>query len=247
MYRCLSCSGLPHLCLKCCLETHQRNPFHKIQEWKDGFFQTTHLRNLGFKLLLGHNGNPCPQYSGDDPQPFDFRFYTDEEILLVDVTGVQIHEVGWCNCSNHLTKPYQLLQSGLFPATMKSPQTAFSFQLLDGFYLDVMECHTSAMSVYAKLRHLTDNVNPESVPVIYFFITSIEDQEANFFILFKKDRYRELMTASRQWNDIHARKWAGFGHDEDSVPGEGDLAIFCTSCPQPGVNLQEGWEDDPLK
>ncbi len=55
------------------------------------------------------------------------------------------------------------------------------------------------------------------------------------------------MTASRQWNDIHARKWAGFGHDLDQQPGEGHLALFCTTCPQPGINLPENWKDDPIK
>ena len=29
-----------------------------------------------------------------------------------------------------------------------------------------------------------------------------------------------------------------------SVPA-GGLALFCTACPQPGVNLLENWEDDP--
>lgn len=55
------------------------------------------------------------------------------------------------------------------------------------------------------------------------------------------------MTASRQWNDIQSRKWAGFGHDRDRVPGEGDLALFCAACPQPGINLPNNWKDDPVK
>lgn len=172
-YRCVSCSGLPHFCLACCLQAHGRNPFHKVQQWKDGFFQTTPLRNMGFKLLLGHNGNPCPRSVGDGLLPTNFKTYDDQEVLLVDVMGVQLHEVQWCNCYNRLEPAFQLIQSGLFPATLKSPATAFSFALLDGFYFDVMECHTSAMAVYAKLRHLTNNIDPDSVPVSssYVFAT----------------------------------------------------------------------------
>ena len=54
------------------------------------------------------------------------------------------------------------------------------------------------------------------------------------------------MTASRQWNNIQARKWAGFGHDTDQEPQEGDLSIFCAPCPQPGINLPVGWKAEQI-
>ena len=38
-------------------------------------------------------------------------------------------------------------------------------------------------------------------------------------------------------------KRSGFGH-KDEKPGEGELAMFCAVCPQPGINLPENWEDD---
>jgi hypothetical protein len=50
---------------------------------------------------------------------------------------------------------------------------------------------------------------------------------------------------SRLWWDLHARKQFGFGHETDKMPGIGDLATFCPTCPQPGINLPVGWEDDP--
>ena len=36
----------------------------------------------------------------------------------------------------------------------------------------------------------------------------------------------------------------GFAHN-DIVPGVGDLAEFCPACPQPGINLPVGWENNP--
>jgi hypothetical protein len=45
------------------------------------------------------------------------------------------------------------------------------------------------------------------------------------------------MTISRQWHDLLLRKRFGFGHDLDSSPGHGDLALFCPACPQPGINI----------
>jgi hypothetical protein len=57
-----------------------------------------------------------------------------------------------------------------------------------------------------------------------------------------KNRYRELMRVSRQWRDLLTRKRFGFGHDTDRIPAAGDLALFCPACPQPGINLPDGWQ-----
>jgi hypothetical protein len=60
-----------------------------------------------------------------------------------------------------------------------------------------------------------------------------------------QDRYRELMIKSREWRDLLLRKHFGFGHDLDSKPGNGQLALFCPACPQPGINLPAPRSDDP--
>ncbi|KAI5987002.1 hypothetical protein EDC04DRAFT_2873478 [Pisolithus marmoratus] len=106
-----------------------------------------------------------------------------------------------------------LLRQRLFPATISKPKTAFTFDVLDHFLIDALECKTSAMSFYQKLKRFTDNAFPERVP----------------------DRYRELMRVSQL-------KWFGFGHDTEQDPGDGGLALFCTACPQPGLNLPADWK-----
>lgn len=241
-YRCLSCMGHPRFCHSCCHKVHQRDPFHKIQHYEDGYFRTVPMRSIGFRINLGHNGNECPADVGPGFLPVDFKWFQDDDMVFVDVTGIQRHHVRWCNCYNHLPKTQQLIQSGYFPSTWRSPQTAFTFQVLDGFYLDVMECHVAAMSVFEKLRRLTDSVDPESVPVSVTssFLNYISNNGL-------QNRYRELMTASREWNDLHNRKRAGFGHDTDQKPGDGDLAIFCSICPQPGINIPDDWKEDPQR
>ena len=50
------------------------------------------------------------------------------------------------------------------------------------------------------------------------------------------------MRASRLWRDLMNCKWWGFGHEKEAQPGPGDLASFCPSCPQPGVNMPLAWE-----
>jgi hypothetical protein len=56
-----------------------------------------------------------------------------------------------------------------------------------------------------------------------------------------------LMRVSRQWRDLLARKRFGYGHEVDKSPGNGDLALFCPACPQPGINLPPNWLEDPDK
>ncbi|KAI6008512.1 hypothetical protein EDC04DRAFT_2610915 [Pisolithus marmoratus] len=106
----------------------------------------------------------------------------------------------------------------LFPASISKPKTAFTFTVLDHFLIDALECKTSAMSFYQKLKRFTNNAFPE------------------------RDRYRELMRVSQLWRDLKHRKWFGFGHDMEQDPGDGGLALFCPACPQPGVNLPADWK-----
>jgi len=51
------------------------------------------------------------------------------------------------------------------------------------------------------------------------------------------------MRVSRQWRDLKHRKWHGFGHDTGRDPSNGGLALFCPTCPQPGVNIPDNWKN----
>src|SRR5882724_13503973 len=59
-----------------------------------------------------------------------------------------------------------------------------------------------------------------------------------------QNHYRELLCVSQQWQNLKALKMFGFGHGQSRDPGPGDLALFCPACPQPGIDLPEGWEYD---
>jgi hypothetical protein len=53
----------------------------------------------------------------------------------------------------------------LFPASHQRPETAFTFDALDHFYIDAMECKTAASSFIKKICRLTNNAFPHTVPV----------------------------------------------------------------------------------
>lgn len=38
---------------------------------------------------------------------------------------------------------------------------------------------------------------------------------------------------------------SGFSYDIGKVHSPGDLAIFCPTCLQPGINLKDDWQSDP--
>ncbi|KAG2099268.1 uncharacterized protein F5147DRAFT_747293 [Suillus discolor] len=206
VYRCHDCLGEPLFCLKCCRDEHRRLPFHKIGKWNGGFFEETSLTKMGMEIYLGHQGKPCPvlgeihewedtnepihQPEEDLPTILELPFLNGKQcITIVDKSGVHSLMIRFCQCLNACTTDKQLFEMGMFPASFTRPKTAFTFLVLDGFTLDNLECGTSAMNYYNKLRRMTSSIFPQLVP----------------------DRYRELMRVAQQWRQLKLLKWNGFG------------------------------------
>jgi len=55
----------------------------------------------------------------------------------------------------------------------------------------------------------------------------------------------ELRRVSRQWQNLKYRKWFWLLDNEQA--GRGEMALFCAACPQNGINLPVGWQDDFAK
>ncbi|KAG1848923.1 hypothetical protein DFJ58DRAFT_716992 [Suillus subalutaceus] len=201
----------------------------------DRIIFSTSLIKVGLHIHLAYDGTPYPSsstdYSSDVFQWSDTDDDIDDDypegpfiplvrdpdqpaITVVDKSGVHSLSICYCHCPGALSRDMQLFQAGLFPASFTRPKTAFTFAVLDNFLLDNLECGTSAMNYYSKIRRLTPSIFPLMVP----------------------DRYRELMRAARQWRQCKLYKWHGFAHKDDQ-PKDGDLALFCPACPQPGINL----------
>lgn len=188
--RCTTCFGSPLLCQACCLVAHQHNPFHHIEKWTSGFFKETTLKNEEFMLNLGHGGARCPRQelivreevmgcemmvgASDDHDANLVGDWEDDPTLhkssvltVVHSNGVHTLPVQWCCCPGSGPKHVQLLRERLFPASIVKPSTAFTFEVLDYFHIDAVECKTSAMNFFSKLRRLTNYTSPASVPVSF--------------------------------------------------------------------------------
>ncbi|KAF8949803.1 hypothetical protein BDZ97DRAFT_1609005, partial [Flammula alnicola] len=260
--RCADCLGNPVLCVQCCRNSHEDHPFHRIEIWSGTHFSPGWLWKTGVAIHLGHGGNRCPSNQNMDqeveslmstfPSTFNDTGAQDMDeddsdveepdgeygwagsgqqphrdlhgapiVVVVHTNGVHHLPISLCSCPSAPDLITQYLQMGFYPSTYKQIETVFTFQVLDDYRLENLECQTSCHHYYSKLRWMTNSIFPTSVP----------------------DRKRELARAERQWRNLKEWKWFGFGHT-DAIPGDTDLALFCPTCPQPGVNLPDNWKDD---
>lgn len=133
-------------------------------------------------MHLGHGGSPCPvlglremddgivveeEDTLEDTENLLGQWETLESnvMVIVDCSGVHQRRISWCYCSGAPDKHIQLLRGRLFPATTKRPSTAFTFNVLDYFHIDAVECKTAAFNFFSKMRRLTNYMVPGAVPV----------------------------------------------------------------------------------
>jgi hypothetical protein len=93
-------------------------------------------------------------------------------MTIVDRSG--IHEIGiaWCCCVEAPQHHMQLMMEGLFPATFHNPKTAFTFWVLEDYHLDNLECKTTPNQFFSRLRRLTNDEFPNTVPVGGFGVSA---------------------------------------------------------------------------
>ena len=257
-YRCLECIGHSYLCWTCCRDAHERTPLHRIEAWTGSHFEPSWLWPLGVGVYLGHGGDVCPEQtplsrpSEIPPMPAldDISYGAKPKgrkreghtvCVVVHVNGVHHLPFVRCMCSNAEPFDIQLLRAGFYPSTETDPRTVFSVQLLNLYLAETLECRTATNNFYLKLRRLTNETFPGSVPV-----RSRLDQYKSVSDPLPQDRYRELIRAGRQWRHLSEMASFGFANNENH-PGEGELALFCAACPQPGINLPKDWRKDPDK
>ena len=182
--RCTDCFGNSVWCKGCALSSHRSLPFHRIQIWNGKCFIRSSLFEQGFVMCLGHNGQSCPaqrnawedvRMAGAEEEAEDKveeveapdvcgNVAGQDTLVIAHSNGVFHHRIQWCACLG-LPHHMQLFRHGLFSASLVRPKTAFTFDILEHFYMDAMECKTAGFSFFQKLRRFTNNAAPASVPV----------------------------------------------------------------------------------
>ncbi|KAG6826212.1 hypothetical protein H0H92_000691 [Tricholoma furcatifolium] len=109
---------------------------------------------------------------------------------------------------------------------MQNPKSATTFRALKTFELLSYCSKTSPFEYFQTLSRLTDNSGTQTI----------------------KDRYPAFLLSIRQWRYLRMMKRSGRGHDPNgsiSQTKPGECTLLCPACPQPGINLPDGWEEAP--
>jgi len=93
-----------------------------------------------------------------------------------------------------------------------------------------------------ELLHILAVVSKGST---YDFYRTLEKVTNNTGINVSKSRYRALTRMCLQWRHLKMLKRGGRGHIDHGIQTTkaGALAVLCPSCPHPGKNMPEGWEE----
>ncbi|KAJ7715761.1 hypothetical protein B0H16DRAFT_1667046 [Mycena metata] len=215
-FRCKNCYGDEMLCQTCILSRHSENPLHHIQVYNGAFFEATSLKVLGLRVQLGHP--PRQQCSG--------RHQLHEDFVILHTNGIHHVNVDACACpENRLaagSPEEQLLRAGWFPATDDRPRTCATFELLDFFWMTTHQAKTTMYDFYNVLEKITDN-------------TGVKPPY----------RYHAFLRMCREYGHLMLLLGGERAHDASGVAGtaQGALAEECPSCPHPGVNIPDGWEN----
>ena len=155
---------------------HKYIPFHRIQLWNGKYFEKLDILNCQLILNLDHGTNDYPLNPYNlDPVPDSYNATQEgirdesnggetlnnhpphntplqSELIVVTSAGIFMCSVTWCQCTKSSNAYIELLlRAKLYPASFKAPRTVFTFEVLDNFRIDALECWTAAMNFMSKI------------------------------------------------------------------------------------------------
>ncbi|KAL1666291.1 hypothetical protein GGF50DRAFT_125801 [Schizophyllum commune] len=215
-FRCRDgCMGCWMFCQSCIVKQHAYTPLHWMEEWleADGHFQRTDLKTLGLRVNLNH-----------PPGEFCMLAHAaDKDFTVIHDNGIHNVSVDFCHCAqgHDISHRQQLMRNGWWPATPTSPQTCATETCLRQF----------------------DKINALSKVAVYEYCRALQklsDSGDNKV----PDKRRAFMNIVRQRRHIQLLKRGGRAHENNGVETteNGQLALRCPACPQPGRNLPLNWE-----
>ncbi|KAF8065143.1 hypothetical protein FPV67DRAFT_1419520 [Lyophyllum atratum] len=147
----------------------------------------------------------------------------EDNFVVVHTNGIHEVAVDFCNCEQKKDWILQLLRYRWLPASVDRPRTAATLSVLQQFQMLSFESKASAFEFYNTVKRLTDNTGVDT----------------------PKDRYRPFLTMIREYRHLKMLKRTGRGHDSmgTAATKPGECAVLCPACPQPGINLKEGWRN----
>lgn len=155
LYRCSDCDSNRAYCIKCIVASHNDCYFHWAEKWNGTYFERTDMHHLGLRIYMGHGGTCCPKVSPSSYVP----------LRVVDCNGFHDCRVIYCHCVSKQDVYLQLLESGLFPSSLKQPVLAFTFRCLQDFSTQTHASRKSAFDYMKAIQRKTNDLEPNSVAV----------------------------------------------------------------------------------
>ncbi|KAF9033948.1 hypothetical protein BDZ89DRAFT_947562 [Hymenopellis radicata] len=206
------CFSLGVVCSACIVKHHEHAPLHWVEKWTGSFFKTVFLRDLGLTVTLGHStGGTCAA-----------RCKVNSAFVVLHTNGIHFVNVGYCGCFGSDPDPAnQTLQDSWWPATPLDPHTAITFPLLRLAHSANSNGKLPAWDLWQSLEYLTEERTGVKPP----------------------QRYKALLRCLREWRHVLMCLDAGRGQSPTGIAGtqEGELALVCPACPQPGINIPDNW------
>jgi hypothetical protein len=160
----------------------------------------------------------------------------------VDRNGIHSSKVRFCSCRGAVERPLQLVQAGLFPASVTQPQTAFTFAALQHFQMLNLQAKVTAFDYISTLRQITDGVRTHKVPV------SITGMHRHQSLTSPQDPYKSFLRVTRIWDYLTRKKEAGLASGVNTQLAsrpDNSMVVYCPACPEPGTNMPEEWKEIP--
>lgn len=132
---------------------------HFLQEWRNGQFVKASLYTIGLIVQLGHPlGDSCTY-----PKAGHANF------IVAHTNGLHEVALNYCQCRGSPTPREQLLDYGWWPATVDSPQTCATIQLLRQFHHLSLQCSTNLADYFKVLELMSDpwTLAPVRVSCVY--------------------------------------------------------------------------------
>jgi CxC2 like cysteine cluster associated with KDZ transposases len=152
IFVCDNCHGRSSLCERCTIGIHRGTPFHRVKRWNGRFMEETALSKLGLTLYFGHEGSACP-------------VATMRTLSALHIDGFHSLSVAFCTCESSPPFHLQLFNNKLFSASIDSPNTVFTFELLRHFRIHHLESKGSPFSYIHSLYRLTNDEGSPEIPV----------------------------------------------------------------------------------
>ena len=124
-YCCKDCFGTNVWCDTCCINAHNRTPFHRIQMWNGKYFELSDLLDISLTINLPSHSNSCLTFGqinetqvqhnhNGNPTENEFTNWSDSHsnsgleehttcqsyLVVVTSSGIFHHLFQWCQCIN---------------------------------------------------------------------------------------------------------------------------------------------------